>query len=107
MFYDNYIKLCAKMGKSPSGVAKEIGLSNAAANGWKKGKLPNETTLYKLSNYFGVPVTELTGENQEKPPAQGGGTMYPEWYGKLTPEETEQVRKYAYFLISERHKDQP
>lgn len=72
MFYDNYIKLCAKMGKSPSGVAKEIGLSNAAANGWKKGKLPNETTLYKLSNYFDVPVPELTGEDQKKPPAQGG-----------------------------------
>ena len=62
MFYDNFIRICAERKESPSGVAKKIGLSNAAANGWKKGKKPSEVTLEKLSQYFGVPVSALTGD---------------------------------------------
>lgn len=61
-FYKNYCRLCSEAGKSVSGVAAEIGLSNAAASGWKKGKVPNDTTLDKLSRYFDVPVEELTSE---------------------------------------------
>lgn len=106
MFYDNFIRLCARKKKSPSAVAKEIGLSNAAANGWKRGKSPNDTTLSKLSSYFGVPASELTGEEQKESSPQGGELMYPEWYRKLTIEEIEQVQKYAEFLISQRHKGQ-
>ena len=68
MFYDNFIRICAERKESPSGVAKKIGLSNAAANGWKKGKQPSEVTLEKLSQYFGVPVSELTADKKEKPP---------------------------------------
>lgn len=106
MFYDNYIRLCAQKKKSPSAVAKEIGLSNAAANGWKRGKFPNDTTLSKLSSYFDVPVSELTSEAKKSTP-QGGEPMHPEWYGELTPDEREQVRRYAEFLIAERQKNQP
>lgn len=70
-FYKRYCELCAKSGKSVSGVAAAVGLSNAAANGWKKGKVPNDTTLAKLSEYFGVTVEYLkTGE--EKAPTQTG-----------------------------------
>lgn len=70
-FYKRYCELCAKAGKSVSGVAAAVGLSNAAANGWKKGKIPNDTTLTKLSEYFGVTVEYLkTGE--EKAPTQTG-----------------------------------
>ena len=71
-FYDNFISLCAEKDVSPSGVAREIGLSNAAANGWKKGKKPSDVTLEKLSQYFGVPVSDLTGEGQQKNPPPGG-----------------------------------
>lgn len=71
MFYDNYVSLCAKIEKSPSGVAREIGLSNAAANGWKNGKMPNDTTLSKLSSYFGVSVYTLTEEKEKTPTPEG------------------------------------
>lgn len=68
MFYDNFLSLCAERKESPSGVAKKIGLSNAAANGWKKGKAPSDVNLAKLSNYFGVTIDYLlTGEQTEKP----------------------------------------
>ena len=61
-FYENYVKLCALHNLSESGAAKKIGLSNAAANGWKKGKMPSATTQVKLTDLFGVSVKELLGE---------------------------------------------
>lgn len=71
-FYKRYCKLCASKGMSASGVASAIGLSNAAANGWKKGKLPNDTTLAKLSAYFDVTIEYLKGEEAKKDPAANG-----------------------------------
>lgn len=47
------------------------------------------------------------GQKESPAASEGGAAMYPEWYGKLTPGELEQVRKYAEFLIAERRKDQP
>lgn len=74
-FYDNYIKLCAVHDKSPTAVSKEIGLSNAAASGWKNGKKPSAVTKQKLADYFGVTVEELTGESlQKEKPAPGEGS---------------------------------
>lgn len=67
-FYNNYLSLCALTRKSPSRVANEIGLSNAAANGWKKGKAPSDVTLKKLADYFNVPVESLTEEQKETAP---------------------------------------
>lgn len=66
-FYNNYLSLCASAKKSPSRVAAEIGLSNAAANGWKKGKIPSDVTLVKLADYFHVPVSALTEEKETAP----------------------------------------
>ena len=59
-FYENYLRLCAASGESASGAAAAIGLSNAAATGWKKGKRPSDSTLAKLAEHFGCPVRELT-----------------------------------------------
>ena len=64
-FYENYVKLCALHNLSESGAAKKIGLSNAAANGWKKGKMPSATTQIKLTDLFGVSVKELMGETDD------------------------------------------
>lgn len=66
VFYDNFVGLCAKFDKAPSKVARDIGLSNAAATTWKNGKQPSEVTLIKLANYFSVSVAELTKEAAEK-----------------------------------------
>ena len=71
-FYKSYCDLCAERGVTPSYVASQIGLSNAAASGWKKGKQPSDVTLAKLSQYFNVPVSVLTGEQKEKPSTVSG-----------------------------------
>lgn len=66
IFYENYLKLCAARQESPTAVSKKIGLSNAAATGWKKGKKPSEVTLEKLAVYFGVAREDLTGKSEQK-----------------------------------------
>ena len=73
-FYDNYIKLCVAHDKSPTAVSKKIGLSNAAASGWKNGKKPSAVTKQKLADYFGVTVEELMGEEQKEKPAPSEGS---------------------------------
>lgn len=69
IFYENYVRLCASRGESPTAVSKNIGLSNAAPSGWKSGKKPSQVTLEKLAAYFGVTKDELTGEEQKEKPA--------------------------------------
>ena len=56
-FYNYYIKLCVDKGVKPSRAGQDIGGTKTMVNGWKAGRaLPTDTTLYKLSEYFGVPL---------------------------------------------------
>ena len=104
MFYDNFIALCAKKGVSASGAAKAIGLSNAAASGWKAGKQPSEITLNKLALFFGVQVSALTDEKE--PGIQpGAGSLDEELIARLlllTPEEQKQVDAFVQGLLASR-----
>lgn len=69
MFYDNYVRLCNSVNKSPSAVALEIGISKPTVSRWKSGSKPNRATLLKIADYFSVNVKCLTEDNeiQEKP----------------------------------------
>ena len=62
MFYENFLNLCQKAGKSPSSVVTEIGLNKSAVTSWKKGTNPTNSNLVKISHYFGVSVDELLGK---------------------------------------------
>lgn len=60
MFYDNYVKLCAAAGKSPSAVAQEIGLYKSTVSNWKnRGTKPTDATAQRIADHFGVPVSVL------------------------------------------------
>lgn len=65
-FYKRYLELCASCNKATSTVAVEIGLSKAAATGWKNGKIPFDTTLTKIASYFDVSVDYLLGKTDTK-----------------------------------------
>ena len=67
-FYENYLHLCEKAGKTPSGAALEMGLSKPTVNRWKKGGGLTDATALKVAAYFGVTVEELTGEEQKEKP---------------------------------------
>ena len=61
-FYNNFVKLCNSVGKSPSRVVLEIGGTKSAITRWKNGSSPTDATAMKIAEYFGVSVEELTGE---------------------------------------------
>lgn len=90
-FYENYLKLCEKAGKTPSAAALEMGLSKPTVNRWKKGGGATDATALKVASYFGVTVEELTGEEpkqKEKPSIAGEIDL-----SGLSPEDAELVRK--------------
>lgn len=88
-FYENYLHLCEKAGKTPSGAALEMGLSKPTVNRWKKGGGLTDATALKVAAYFGVTVAELKGEEQkEKPSAPEGMDL-----SSLSPEDAELVRR--------------
>ena len=63
MFWEVFYKECQKQGTSPNAVCKAIGLSNAAATGWKSGTLPKADVLVKLADYLNVSVDYLLGRS--------------------------------------------
>lgn len=60
MFYDNFVRLCNSVNKSPSAVALDIGVAKSTVSRWKTGSAPNYATVIKLAEYFGVYPAELT-----------------------------------------------
>lgn len=66
MFYDKYAEICKKRGISMSAAATEAGLSKSLVTKWKTNnvEVPSPDVLKKLSTYFGIPVSELLGEDK-------------------------------------------
>lgn len=65
-FYNKYIELCAKLGKTPSAVALENNLSKSTVNSWKVGRSnPTDVTLSKLAAYFNVSIEYLKNDSEE------------------------------------------
>lgn len=71
-FYENYVKLCNSVGKSPSAVAVELKFGKPSVTRWKSGTEPRDATLQKIADYFGVTVEYLKGEETKKDPATNG-----------------------------------
>lgn len=106
IFYENYLKLCAARQESPTAVSKKIGLSNAAATGWKKGKKPSEVTLEKLAVYFGVAREDLTGEEQKEKPntPEGDGldARFDALLSQMTDADRADLLEYMEFKVAKR-----
>ena len=73
MFYETVNKLCKERKTTITRMSEEIGLSNAAATSWKKGSVPKLSTIKKISEYFGVSVEYLMGEEEQKKPTPQKG----------------------------------
>ena len=65
MFWKNFLKLCSSKEKSPNKIAKEIGISSGAITNWKNGVTPQDSTLQKIADYFGVTVDALLSDSAE------------------------------------------
>lgn len=66
MFYDNFVKLCNSVNKSPSAVVLEIGLQKSTVTRWKNGSIPTDATAQRIADYFGISTVELMSEQKEK-----------------------------------------
>lgn len=64
MFYDIYTKLCTSRGKSANAVAKELEIASGTVTEWKNGRVPRNSTLVKIADYFNVSVDFLLGTKQ-------------------------------------------
>lgn len=70
MFFTIYSELCHKMGKSPSWVAQQNGISKATVTYWRNNPntQPSTETLHKLADFFGVSIDYLTGKESPEIP---------------------------------------
>lgn len=112
MFWENFVRLCNGINKSPSAVTLELGFSNATATGWKKGANPNPASLMKIADYFHVSVEYLTSGHKEMPTQEGEHSpdnpdirMIARAGKKMTPEQAENLRKYAQYMFPEAFAD--
>lgn len=105
-FYENYLKLCEKAGKTPSAAALEMGLSKPTVNRWKKGGGATDATALKVASYFGVTVEELTGEEQKEKPItpEGDGldARFDALLSQMTDADRADLLEYMEFKVAKR-----
>lgn len=78
-FYKKLETLCRSKGITVTALASELGFSNSAGTTWKKAKgLPRNSTLKKISAYFGVPVEYFSDGEQEQAEIQDEKTLTPQ-----------------------------
>ena len=67
VFHDKFVDLCNERGISPNKAAIEIGFNRTSISKWKKsGFTPQNKTLVKIAQYFGVSVDYLSGASENK-----------------------------------------
>lgn len=89
MFKERFNKLCAEKGLSPNAVCSLVGLSNSAYSKWTENSIPRATVLIKLSEFFGVSVAYLKGEEDKTEPATITLSV-----GDLSPQEQTLVKLF-------------
>lgn len=110
MFYDRFAYLCKQRDISPSRAALEAGISKSLVTKWKNNniEMPSADVLSKLSKYFGIPVSELLGEELEKAPTETSERKYEDseimfalsrgGEAEITDEMFEEVKNFARFI---------
>ena len=103
-FYNNFVKLCKEKGLKPSRAGIEAGIPKQTVSNWKAGRKPSDTYIAQLADYFGVPVSYFSEEDQEteKSPAPDKETEdFARYFAMLTPEHQQQIRSAMAELIKE------
>lgn len=62
MFYDVFYGLCRERGMSPSKALETMGFSKSSVTKWREGTTPNDSTIRRLADFFGVDPSVFTGE---------------------------------------------
>ena len=111
MFWETFFALCKEKKTTPTAVCVELGLSNATATQWKKGKVPHHTTLMRIADYFGVTVDYLLGKKEQTPSEPSQTSMNDVKValfggdGDVTDEMWDEVVKFADYVKAKYLKD--
>ena len=104
-FADNLNYLMEKTGTTAYRLAKSVGAHQTSVANWKNGiNMPRLEMVEKIADYFGVPVSYFSEEDQEteKSPAPDKGTEdFARYFAMLTPEHQQQIRAAMAELIKE------
>lgn len=131
MFWDIYTALCAKQGVSPNAVAKSLSIASGTVTNWKNGAVPQNATLRKIADYFGVSTSYLLGTtddptdvlsaqvfsnlaagmqqvadelDKKKKPVLGLNPKLSSLIDSMSKDELEDLEKYAEFILSKKGK---
>lgn len=101
MFIDKFILLCNQKGIKPSNALDEIDMARSNMSKWRKWKekgesekLPYDSNLLKIADYFGVPVSYFSEEPEEKeevPVPKKKTETLAKLFEMLTPENQDRV----------------
>ncbi len=117
MFYDRFVQLCTERNISPSRAAIEAGLSKSTVTKWKVSpdSKPTGTAINKLTEYFGLSISELFGEETKNTPTADGErkdvldeidvAFYGD-YRELTEDDKETVRDMVRVMRERRAKQE-
>lgn len=109
MFYDKFVQICKSRGLSPSRAAIEAGLSKSTVTKWKTtpDAEPTGAALKKITEYFGITIAELLGEEKEKAPTSSGERSVSDddikfalfgGEGEITDAMYDEVRSFAAYV---------
>lgn len=101
MFWENFQKLCESAGLKPTPLGNQLGIPSATIVKWKKGTIPNGTTLLKLAEYFNVSVDYLLGNEkatQTEQPLTSKQKEVLQLAKQLTDEDVRKLIDYAVLL---------
>lgn len=92
MFWDNFLRLCNQIDKSPNGVVKELEISSGSVTAWKNGAVPYEKNLAKIANYFNVTKDYLMhGDKKVNAPGSDAESEIEKTLAQATPAQRELI----------------
>ena len=79
-----------------------MGVTSGTATKWKNGAVPQDRTIKKIADYFGVSVEYLKGETDIKNPGAKDSTEMDKevvrLFSKVPEEKKEEAMRYLRFL---------
>lgn len=107
VLYDRIHALCDAKGVKDGTMCRESGVARSTFQELKMGRTESLSlkNLHKIADYFGVSISELTGEEQKEKPAPDGSELdvaFNAVLDQLTEQELADVLQYAKFKVASR-----
>ena len=99
MFYDEYKRVCAEHGVSPSKAAVEMGLSKSMVTHWKqRGNMPTASVLQTICEYFDCDISEFFPTKKDPVNKDEVIEEIDRLFTSLPPEKQSQALEFLKFL---------